>query len=729
MHSLPPLIYDLMIMLCIAGLITLLCQRIHQPVVLGYLIAGIIIGPYTPPYALVHDLASIKTLSELGVIFLMFSLGLEFSFHKLAKVGFSSCITGLFEVVLMLFIGFYVGKLLGWSFNDCLFLGAALSISSTTIIIKAIDELGLTKKRFAEIIFGILVVEDLLAILLLVALSTIVTTKNILSLDILWAAGKLILVIGGWFIAGYFLIPPFLRRIMQYANDETLILVSIGLCLLLVSVAVNFHYSAALGAFIMGSILAETPLIHRIETNIKPIRNMFAAIFFISIGMLIDPQVIIQNWQIVLLFTVITIIGKLLSTGLGAFLSGQSLTTSLRVGFGMAQVGEFSFIIIGLGFVLKAINEQLYPIIVAVAGITTFTTPYLIRYSDHLAKKLDANLSEETKHTISQYSAAIYKLQSNTRQKSILQKVMLRFIPNAIIVAIIFKLCDTFIFPQVDSHTNPWFADVISWLVAMIISSPFLWGMLFSFKPISALCSKKSLKIMHFSIWSVTLFEIIVLSIAYFESWVITTLLIGTTLLFFGLMHNTLGKTYHWFERHFINNIKKEIAKNRYELLAPWDTHLIDIYVSALSPLVDKTLHENKIRQNYGINIVAIYRGQTIIVPPRGVEKLLAHDKLIVLGNDEQLEAFKKLIEIQPPQAEVADHLEHFSLKTILLEQDHTFIGKTIKESGIREKVSGLIVGIEHNGNQILNPDSKTTLHAGDLLVIVGKSHELDTLS
>lgn len=726
MHSLPPLIYDLTIMLCIAGLITLLCQRIHQPVVLGYLIAGIIIGPYTPPYALVHDLASIKTLSELGVIFLMFSLGLEFSFHKLAKVGFSSSITGLFEVVLMLFIGFYAGKLLGWSFNDCLFLGAALSISSTTIIIKAIDELGLAKKRFAEIIFGILVVEDLLAILLLVALSTIVATNNIFSLDILWAAGKLILVIGGWFIAGYFLIPPFLRRIMQYANDETLILVSIGLCLLLVSVAVNFHYSAALGAFIMGSILAETPLIHRIETNIKPIRNMFAAIFFISIGMLIDPQVIIQNWKIVLLFTAITIVGKLLSTGVGAFLSGQSLSTSLRVGFGMAQVGEFSFIIIGLGFVLNAINEQLYPIIVAVAGITTFTTPYLIRYSDHLAKQLDAKLTERTKHTLSQYSTAIYKLQSNSRQKSILQKILLRFIPNAIIAAIIFKLSDAFIFPQIAQ--SAWVADIISWLAAIILSSPFLWGMLFSFKPVASSCSKKSIKVIHFSVWSMTLLEIIILSVAFFDTWLITVLLMVFTLLFFGLMHNTLGRTYHWFERHFINNIKKEAPKNKYELLAPWDTHLIDVHVSELSPFVGKTLQENKIRQRYGVNIVAIYRGQTMIVPPRGTEKLLAHDKLIILGNDEQLDAFKQLVEIKPPHIETVDHLDRFSLKTILLEEDHTFIGKTIKESGIREKVSGLIVGIEHNGNQILNPDSRTTLHAGDLVVIVGKSNELDAM-
>jgi len=388
MHSLPPLIHDLAVMLVVAGIVTLLFQRIRQPIVLGYLIAGIIVGPYTPPHAFVTDIPNIKILSELGVIFLMFSLGLDFSFKKLSHVGFSATITGFFEVVLMTLLGFAVGQLIGWSFYDSLFLGAAIAISSTTIIIKAIEELGLMRKRFAELIFGVLIVEDLLAVILIAGLSTVVLTQNVLSLEMLQATGKLILVVTSWFIFGGYLIPKLLRKIMRYANEETITIVSIGLCLFLVSVAAHFQYSPALGAFIMGSILAETPLIDRIHNLIKPIRDIFAAVFFISIGMLMDPMVIIQNWPIVLLISVVTIVGKLVTTSCGTLISGQSLKTSLRIGFGMAQVGEFSFIIIGLGMSLNVVSNSLYPIIVAIAVITAFTTPYLIRFSLYITQHL-----------------------------------------------------------------------------------------------------------------------------------------------------------------------------------------------------------------------------------------------------------------------------------------------------------------------------------------------------
>jgi CPA2 family monovalent cation:H+ antiporter-2 len=432
-----------------------------------------------------------------------------------------------------------------------------------------------------------------------------------------------------------------------------------------------------------------------------------------------------QNWEIVLLFTVITILGKLFSTSLGTFLSGQSLTTSLRVGFSMAQIGEFSFIIIGLGFVLHAIDEKLYPIIVAVAGITTFTTPYLIRYSDYVAKQLDMNLPDKMKHTLSQYSATIYKMQSNTKQKSILASILLCLVPNVIIVAIIFKLSDAFVFSQ--ASPKPWWTEIVGWIVAMTLSSPFLWGMLFSFKNMTVAYSKKAVAIIHMFICSVVLMEIIILSVAYFETWLTAILLSVITLLFFGLMHDKLGKTYHWLEHHFVKNLKQENTKDNYEQLAPWDTHLIDITIDDTSPLINRTLRQCQIRQKFGINVVAIYRGTTVLAAPRGDEILLAHDKLIVLGNDEQLDAFRPLAETQM-QTEEKNYLDDFGLKTILLENHHHFIGKTIRESGIREKVSGLIVGLEHHGRQILNPDPNTTLHAGDLVVIVGKLSDLETM-
>lgn len=410
MHELAPLILDLAVMLGLAGLVILLFQRIHQPVVLGYLVAGMIVGPYTPPRAFVSDISNIRILSELGVIFLMFSLGLEFSFQKLTRVGFSASVIGVIEVVLMTAIGYCAGWIMGWSHYNCLFLGAALSISSTTIIIKAVDELKLKTKRFAELIFGVLIVEDLLAILLLVALTTLVSTKNLLSIDILYAGFQLILVVGGWFIIGYFIVPPLFRRLTPYVSQETLTIISVALCLMLVSIAAKFHYSTALGAFIMGSILAETTLIHRIENAVRPIRDIFGAVFFISVGMLVDPIVILENWKIVLVISLVTVIGKIITTSLAALLTGQSLNTSVRVGFGMAQIGEFSFIIAALGLSLGIVNEILYPLIVAVSVITTFTTPYFIRFSGYISNLLERRLPKRTIYFLDLSLAKILRL-------------------------------------------------------------------------------------------------------------------------------------------------------------------------------------------------------------------------------------------------------------------------------------------------------------------------------
>lgn len=388
MNELAPIIRDLAIILGMAGVVTLLFQKIKQPVVLGYLVAGIIIGPYTPPYLLISDVPNVKVLAELGVIFLMFSLGLEFSFHKLARVGFSAITTGIFEVLCMIIIGYFLGKILNWSDYESLFLGAALSISSTTIIIKSLQELNFTTRRFAHLVIGILIVEDLLAILLLVALSTLIITKHIFSISMLYATIKLIAVVASWFIVGFILVPKSFRTIARYTNSEILTIVSTALCLMLVVFAAYFHYSTALGAFIMGSILAETPQISRIRELIYPIRDIFAAVFFVSIGMLINPEMIIKHWPTVLLISLVTIIGKIFTSAIGAYLSGQSMRNSVRVGFSMAQIGEFSFIIIGLGMVMHVIDDELYAIIVAVSIVTTFTTPYFIRFADYLSRKV-----------------------------------------------------------------------------------------------------------------------------------------------------------------------------------------------------------------------------------------------------------------------------------------------------------------------------------------------------
>lgn len=724
MHDLAPLISDLAIMLMVAGIVVLLFQRIHQPVVLGYLVAGMIIGPYTPPYGFITDEINIKIISELGVIFLMFSLGLEFSFHKLTKVGFSALITGVIDVSIMVLLGYFAGAWLGWDYHDRLFLGAAVAISSTTIIVKAINELNLKTKRFAEVVFGVLIVEDLLAILLLVGLSTTIEAKSVFSPEILLAAVKLVLVVGSWFLAGYFLVPPFFRKLAPYISQETLTVASIGFCLCLVVVANYFHYSTALGAFIMGSILAETVLVHRIEAVIVPIRDVFGAVFFISVGMLINPAVIIEQWQAVLLISAVLVFGKVSVISLGTFVTGQSLNTALRSGFSMAQIGEFSFIIATLGLSLGVINDKLYPIIVAVSSITTFTTPYMIRLSGRISQAAQNTIPDRIKFFMDSYTAWVYRVQTNSQNNPWVGSVTMRLFVNGIVVAIIFILVKSYVYPEVpglvDGKRN---AKLACELLAILLSSPFIWGMLFSFRGIKMPDYAKTVwNPIMFGVWFLTLTEVIILSVVNFHTWFTTAVFMLLAIIFFFVSYRHLERSYHWFERQLVSNIGvKTVRKSRYQSLAPWETHFVELDVGWKSPFVSKTMRDSQIRQRYGVNVVAIHRGPNVILAPRGEEVILTGDKLIVLGNDEQIDEFRKWVTITAPvDSEQAETPEDFALKPVLLGAEHSFVGKSIRLSMIREQSQGLVVGLERGNHRILNPDPDTILQADDLLLIVG---------
>ncbi len=732
MHELAPIIQDLTIILCVASLTTILFHYIRQPVILGYIIAGIIVGPHTPPYAVLSDISNIKVIADLGIIFVMFSLGLEFSFHKLTHVGFSAATTGVIEVVLMMGLGYATGILIGWSFYDSLFLGAAIAISSTTIIIKSLEELKLKGKRFAELIFGLLIVEDLLAVLLLVALSTIVATHNVFSFSILWAALKLVVVVGSWFVIGYFLVPYIFRGITQ-VSQETLTIVSIAFCLLLVYIAVYFHYSAALGAFIMGSILAETPQVHRIEELIRPVRDIFAAVFFVSVGILINPAVILADLPVVLLVTAVMMVGKVIAPSIGFLLTGQSFNNSLRTGFGMAQIGEFSFIIAALGMSLGVTSEKLYPTVVAVSVLSTFAGPYLIRLSGQLVSQLEHRLSFRTKRALDNYATWVYHALADKKDRSSYRKVVVRFVINAILVAVIFTLVDEFLSPYLFKLIpSVWVEELLSWIIALVCTSPFLWAMLFSFKlgDTSMRRSKNALIFLTTIIWIMTIAEVTFFSLAYFHAWVITIILLGIPFFLFVMLYARLARFYHWFEKRFLANIHKpDVARSRQlKKLASWESRLAQMTISASSPFVGKTLEACQIREQLGVNIVAIRRDGKLLLAPRGNQQLQAHDKLKVLGSDEQIEQFKKMVET-PTQQDDVQELENFILKTVLLDHDSLFIGKSIRDSQIREVVNGLVVGLERNGRQILNPDPVTILQAGDYVLMVGEAWRLRAIA
>lgn len=673
MH-LAPLIRDLAVILSVAGVVTLIFQRIKQPVVLGYIIAGMVVGPHTPPFPLVRDIPNIQTLAELGVIFLMFSLGLEFSFRKLARVGISASFTAIFEVVTMMGLGLITGKILQWSTMDSIFLGAMLSVSSTTIIIKALDEQGLKTRRFAELIFGVLIVEDLIAILILVSLTTLATAGTLSAGVLAFSTAKLILVIGSWFLAGYFVLPRFIRYVGSFGSDEMLTVVSVGLCLSLVVFATYFNYSVALGAFIMGSILAECAESHRIELGIKSLRDLFSAIFFVSVGMLIDPISIWQHKGAVLSLTLITIVGKIISTGLGVLLTGQTLKTSVQVGFGLAQIGEFSFIIATLGLTLGVISDFLYPVIVAVSVLTTFSTPYLIRYSSAISSYLEKKLPSHVLQLLNRYALWFERLASRKTPHPDLNQALIRWVLNAFVVILICVGVISMGMPLLQKHLgeSKWI-PLIAWTVALIAASPFLWA-----------------------------------------------------------MYGKLGKTYRWLEAEFTDVFKdaphSEDKKDVFQELAPWDEHLVRIKIHADSKVAGQTLQESQLRNLFGINVVAIQRGSKTIIAPLPTQQLFPKDELLVLGSDENIDQVKKTLSQADGKNPATESIAGYDLRRMIIGSKSSLLGKSIRDAGIREHFSAMVVGVERNSRRLVSPDSDLLIESGDVLLIVGESRQLDEM-
>ncbi len=473
-------IQDLAIIMLMAGFVTLICHQFRQPIVLGYIIAGIIIGPHTPPFSLISDEMTIKTLGELGVIFLMFSLGLEFNLRKLSKVGKTAVITAALEILLMVWVGYEAGILFGWSHINAIFLGAILSISSTTIIVKALNELNIKKEKFAQIIFGILIVEDIFAILILALLSSLALTGGLRFDEIVLTITQLGAFLVVSLVGGILLVPRLLSYVAKFKNDEVLLITALGLCFGFCLLVVKLDYSVALGAFIIGAIIAESKQLKKVEELVNPLRDMFSAIFFVSVGLLFDPNVVADYFFPVVVITSIVIIGKILSCCFGALITGLNGKTSLRVGMGLAQIGEFSFIIAGLGITLGVTGNFLYSIAVCVSIITTLTTPYLIKYSDSFARLLEPLIPNSVLTTFRVYADWITRVQPAENQSqlryrinySIVQVIINLFIVIGIFLSAIY-LAKTEFGHTLLQMTNRYLQKSIIWAAALIFSLPF----------------------------------------------------------------------------------------------------------------------------------------------------------------------------------------------------------------------------------------------------------------
>ncbi|OFZ80292.1 MAG: hypothetical protein A2583_11590, partial [Bdellovibrionales bacterium RIFOXYD1_FULL_53_11] len=481
MH-LPPLIRDLAVILGVAGASSWLFGRIRQPVVMGYILAGMIVGPHLLTHPLVKDLPNIHVWAELGVIFLMFSIGLEFSFRKLVKVGLSSTITAVIEISTMLALGITAGRLLGWNWIESIFLGAMISISSTTIIAKSLEELGLKTRRFSESIFAILVVEDLVAVVLIVALTGIAASQAVSGIALITTAGRMLIIMGSWIVTGYFVVPRLIRHVAKSGNDEVLAILSLGLCLLLAVFASHLGYSAVLGAFIMGSVIAESPESRRITELLRPVRDLFVAIFFVSVGMLIDPSVMHHNAGSIALIALITIAGKITANTLASLATGQSLRTSVQVGFGLAQIGEFSFIIAGLALALGAARNSIYSIAVGVSLITVLINPNLIKVSHRIAGWLEERLPARALDFLVRYGAWMEERRADTAMRLDIYRRSARWILNALISGVIFILVAEVLMPRIPpGWMNTYFRSITGMLIASALALPFVLAMFSAF--------------------------------------------------------------------------------------------------------------------------------------------------------------------------------------------------------------------------------------------------------
>ncbi len=707
---------------------TLLFKKINQPVVLGYLLAGFLVGPEVSFLPTVQEKEAITIWAEIGVIVLLFGLGLEFSFKKLFAVGRGASITAITKVLFMLGAGYATGQLFGWSQMDSLFLGGILSISSTTIIIRAFDELGFRQKGFVNLVFGILVVEDLVAILLLVLLSTIAVTNSFQGTELIVSAAKLAFFLSIWFLGGIFLVPWFLQKTRSLMNDETSLIVSLALCLMMVILATHAGFSPALGAFIMGSILAETPDGERIEHNLKSVKNLFSAIFFVSVGMLIDIDPLKEHWVAFVVITLITIFGKFLSTTIGALIGGQSIKTSIQSGMSLVPIGEFSFIIATLGLSLGVISSYLYPLAVAVSAVTTLTTPYMIKSSEPFYNWVYKHLPDRIKNRASDdlsRSEIATKISSTTSE-------IARLFLNTILVIAIALATSRWLSPILQNYfESTLLVEIMAVFVALLFSLPSLWAIIsgpsalkldtYRIEDIKNLTTQALLALFARIIISLFLLSFV---IGQFISALFTFVIVANVALIVGFLGaKNFSQVYQWLEKRFTSHLnekdKATVVTESIPQLAPWDAHLSRLSVQPNSSFVGQRLSEIAVREKFGITIAMIERGSKQILAPKRDDFIMAHDRLVVIGTDDQLLGFAQALESQHSPSKDLPPV-NYGLYSLLIDSDSPYLGKTIRDSGLREKVDGLVVGIERNNKRLLNPDSTVAIQNSDLLWIVG---------
>lgn len=725
------LISDLAFILLLGAVVTLLFKWIKQPVVLGYIMAGFLAGPNFKPLPSVTSMENIEFWAQIGIIVLLFSLGLEFSFKKLVNTGGSAVVTALIIVVGMMCSGFIIGHLLGFTTINCLFLGGMLSMSSTTIIIKAFTDLNLRHKQSASLVFAVLIVEDLFAVLMMVLLSSIAINKSVEGSEMLLSISKLAFFLIIWFLVGVFVIPSALNRFRRFLNDETLLVVSMGLCLGMAVFSVLCGFSLALGAFVMGSILAGTSYAERIEHLTTPVKDLFGSVFFISVGMMVQPDVIMNYWQPILLLSATVIVGMIVFGAFGMLVTGQTLRVAIESGFSLTQIGEFAFIIATLGMNLKVLDPEIYPIVVAVSVITTFTTPYFIRMSEPAYNVIERHLPERLRFLIDRYSAeAKESSEEGSNRKAwiaLVKRYLWRIALYSIIIVGISLVSHRYIVPEMLRITPGW-GKLISTIITLVLMSPFLLALCLP-PPMNRNNTGTRLTPLQLKIPRIVMMIFRLLLALWFivhELWQFYSIKVGllmgiaTLIILALLMSKRLNRQLRQIELRFLDNLnERELRRSGKKNNLISDLHLAYMHVGYGCPFVGERLVNSGLRRKYGVNVVTIQRGMNVIVVPSGDNRLFPGDTIGLIGTDEQIAAVLPIIEAEAPSTNKQPELTDIKLTSVVLSENSPLVGQTLAGADVRRKYQTLVVTLERNG-EFFDHAPDMPLRQGDRLWIVG---------
>ena len=749
MADIPFLVKDLALILMVAGIVTIIFKKLKQPLVLGYIVAGFLVSPHMPYTMSVIDETDIKTWADIGVIFTLFSLGLDFSFKKIVKMGVSPIIATIVIVFSMMMLGISIGHGFGWSKMDCIFLGGMLAMSSTTIIYKAFDDMGLRQQKFAGMVMSVLILEDILAIVMMVMLSAIAGGNNPDGEQMIGSVIKITFFLILWFIVGIFAIPLFLRSVRKLINNETLLIVALGLCCGMAVLSTKVGFSSAFGAFVMGSILAETIEAEKIIKLVEPVKNLFGAIFFVSVGMLVDPKILIEYAIPILALVGSILIGQAIFGTFGFMLGGESLKSAMRCGFSMAQIGEFSFIIASLGLSLGVISNYLYPVVVAVSVITTFLTPYMIRLATPTYQVMEKHLPKRLINILNHFAMSHPSTTQQSKWKSLLRQMLINTVAYSILTAAVIALMFTFVLPFTRSlfpgWKLHWYANAITGILTLVLIAPFLRAIIMKKNHSSEwkrLWVESSINRIPLLFTIVVRFVIALAFIFYICNYL--TRFTDALMIIIGIAVVSLMIASRWtkkrsikMERLFIHNLRSRdiMAQVNGEKKPLYEGHLLDrdIHISDFDVPEDsswggKTLKELHLRERFGVDMSSIMRGSQRLNIPNGDTVICPGDKLQVIGNDDQLQKFATALSTDLIPEDLEIEKREMKLRQLIISGKSEFCGKSLLESGIRDKYNCMVVGLEEGQENLTKIAPTRTFEKGDILWIVGEESDLQKI-